>query len=325
METGRKAWLACQTFERGKPAVIELPDGWRWKAEDENRGCLYTPEGDKCAGYDLETETLQFGADGVVKAKGLNAWVAQEMGEKFAQELMDEDTKVEYKAYAEKRRVERSDFDKAVRTELASAFQMELKNGDWSVQVDMERLTGTGGQIRMSRSGAAAVFNQMSEVRGVMPLRDSFGYMTRENNLYQYVKDQYVFQYEDTIDNIEAGFINGNGRGCEAVLNNLDAVVKKNMREYCLPEGVRYQDLRYVEATPKLQEAANAFVRQRVTKTVNFEKKRSHSQESLERDHRRFLEAAESFRDAIGEEALGTLTLSDEDVAGLEIPGRSVE
>ena len=133
------------------------------------------------------------------------------------------------------------------------------------------------------------------------------------------MKDQYEFQYEDTIQNIDAGFINGNGRGCEAVLDKLDATVRKNMREYCLPEGVNYQDIRHVAVTPDLKNAANEFVRQRVTKTVDFERKRSHSPESLARDHAKFLAAGEALKEQISIAALPPLVVTMGQESGMNI------
>lgn len=165
-------------------------------------------------------------------------------------------------------------------------------------------LTGIEAEPELTGEAGVALFNRMSEKLCCMPLRDPLGYMVLENNTYDYVKDQYDFQYNDTIDNIDAGFINGNGRGCEAVLAKLDATVRKNMREYCLPEGVNYQDLRHIPATDGMKAAVDAFVKQRVTKTVNFEKKRSHSAESLAKDHEKFLAAADTLKEKISEAAL---------------------
>ncbi len=312
METGIKAWLANQ--ESGVPAKVELPGGWYWDMNPDQTGYLMAPGGQCCVGYDIGEGTIQFGADGQTKAPGLNLWIVQETGEKFAREnFMDKETGKEYDAFASTRREQRMEYDKGVRGELAGMIQMELKEGKWTAYVDREavaKTTGISAQSELTRSEGVALFNRMSETKNVMPLRDPMGYMTLEGNLYDYIKEQYEFQYEDTIDAIDSGFINGNGRGCEAVLDKLDATVRKNIREYCLPEGVNYQDLRYVEATPELQESVNAFVKQRVTKTVNFEKKRSHSPESLAKDHEKFINAAEALKEKISEAALPPLDVS---------------
>ena len=74
METGKGAWLGCQ---ESYPAKIQLPGGWYWETENGRQGFLCTPEGRKCTGYDLTTETMQFGAEGKVQAKGLNLWTVQ--------------------------------------------------------------------------------------------------------------------------------------------------------------------------------------------------------------------------------------------------------
>ena len=226
---------------------------------------------------------------------------------------MDEQTIEAYEDFAAKRNDARKIYERDVRSELAKTVQLELKEGKWTAHADADKIlqmTGIVTKPELSGEEGVALFNQMSAARQVMPLRDPLGYMTLDDNLYDYIKDQYTFQYEDMIDNIDAGFINGNGRGCEAVLNKLDATVRKNIREYCLPEGVHYQSLRHVEATDDLCRAVDEFVKNRVTKTVDFEKKRSHSKESLERDHQKFLAAGEALKTAISEAVLPPLDVS---------------
>ena len=51
-------------------------------------------------------------------------------------------------------------------------------------------------------------------------------------------------------------------------------------------------------------DAVNEFVKQRVTRTVNYEKKRSHSAESLQRDNEKFLAASEALKEQIANTAL---------------------
>lgn len=307
MEKGLKAWLAGQDFASG-PVRVDIPGGWHWVADSETTGCLMTPEGQKCVGYDMSENTIQFGADGVTKAPGLNLWTVQEMGEKFAREnFMSDETGREYDAFAKERRGMRSESEKNIRAAMSGVIQMELKEGKWTAHVDTETvasMTGIESEAVLSGEEGIALFNRMSAALKVMPLRDPMGYMVRDNNLYDYIKEQYDFQYNDTIENIDNGYINGNGRGCEAILDKLDATVRKNIREYCLPDGVNYQDLRHVEATPELQDAVDTFVKHRVTQTVNFEHKRSHSKESLEKDKEKFLAAGEDLKGKIGEAAL---------------------
>lgn len=307
MEKGLKAWLANQDFQSG-PVRVDLPGGWHWQADSATVGCLMTPENQKCVGYDLADNAIQFGADGITRAPGLNLWTVQEMGEKFAREnFMSDDVSKEYDDFSKERRAMRSEYEKGVRAEMTGVIQMELKEGRWTAHVDtsaVAAMTGITAKPELSREEGVALFNQISAARKVMPLRDPMGYMTREGNLYDYIKNQYDFQYNDTIENIDNGYINGNGRGCEAILDKLDATVRKNIREYCLPDGVNYQDLRHIEATPDLQKAADNFVKQRVTQTVNFERKRSHSKESLEKDKEKFLAAGDNLKLKISEAAL---------------------
>lgn len=323
MEKGIKAWIANQDLKPDEGTTVDIPGGWRWAVEHGGVGYLLTPENKTCVGYDISKGMIQFGADGKTEAPGLNLWTVQEMGEKFAREnFMDEKTAQEYDAFAKERREERSAYEKQVRESMTGMIQMELKEGAWTAHVDtsaVARLTGIAAKPELSREEGIALFNRMSETQHVMPLRDPMGYMTLENNTYDYIKDQYEFQYNDTIEAIDNGFINGNGRGCEAVLEKLDATVRKNIREYCLPDGVNYQDLRHVEVTPDLEEAVNGFVKQRVTQTVNFEKKRSHSRESLEKDKEKFLAAGENLKLKIGEAVLPPLNVDLEQADDIKI------
>lgn len=300
METGVKAWIANHDSD----VRIDLPGGWHWDISSDGTGYLKGPEGELCVGYDLNNDTIRFGASGETKAPGLNLWTVQEMGEKFAKEnFMDDETCVSYDQFANDRGNKRKEYEKGVRAYMTGLIQLEVNGGQWTAHVDTQSvmaMTGIESDLELTREQGIALFNRMSEARHVMPLRDPMGYMTLDGNLYDYIKEQYEFQYEDTIEAIDNGFINGNGRGCEAVLDKLDATVRKNIREYCLPDGVNYQDLRYVSATPELKTAVDEFVKQRVTKTVNFEKKRSHSAESLQKDHEKFLKAGDALKEQIG-------------------------
>lgn len=313
METGIKAWLANLEPIDG-PIRVDLPCGWHWDMQPNDTGYLKGPDGGLCVGYDLDKQSIRFGSEWEGEIHGLNLWTIQEMGEKFAKEnFMDEQAIEAYEAFAAERNDARKIYERSVRSELAETIQLELKEGKWTAHVDAPRvlqITGITTKPELSGEEGVALFNQMSAARQVMPLRDPLGYMTLNDNLYDYIKDQYTFQYEDMIDNIDAGFINGNGRGCEAVLDKLDATVRKNIREYCLPDGVHYQSLRHVEVTDDLRSAVDEFVKNRVTKTVDFERKRSHSKESLERDHQKFLAAGAALKTAIGEAVLPPLDVS---------------
>lgn len=305
METGIKAWIANHDFNTyNETARIDLPGGWYWDIVNDGTGYLKGPKDELCVGYDINKSTIKFGANGETIAPGLNLWTVQEMGEKFAREnFMDDETCVSYDSFVKDRGNKRREYEKGVRAEMSYLIQLELDKGEWTAHVDTEfvkTMTGIESKSEITREEGIALFNKMSVVKHAMPLRDPLGYMTLENNIYDYIKDQYEFQYEDTIEAIDNGFINGNGRGCEAVLDKLDGTVRKNVREYCLPEGINYQDLRHVKATPELQGAVNEFVKQRVIKTVNFEKKRDHSAESLAKDHERFLAAGEALKEQIG-------------------------
>lgn len=313
METGVKAWIANRNLATDGFRV-DLPGGWHWDISVDKTGYLKNADGQYCVGYDLNSQTIQFGTNGITQAPGLNLWTIQEMGEKFAREyFMDEETGKKYDVFAQERGNRRKEYEKGVRAEMTGLIQLELSEGKWTAHVDtdaVKAMTGIDTEVELTREQGIALFNQMSEAREVTPLRDPMGYMTLDDNVYNYIKDQYEFQYDDTIQNIDAGFINGNGRGCEAILDKLDATVRKNVREYCLPDGVNYQDLRFMAVTPDLENAVNEFVKQRVTKTVNFEKKRDHSAESLAKDHERFLAAGEALKVKIADAALPPMDVS---------------
>lgn len=321
METGMNAWIA----NADSGARISLPGGWHWDVSSDKTGCLKDPEGRLCVNYDISpgTNAIRFGKDGLTVAPGLNLWVVQEMGEKFAREnFMDDDTCTAYDEFAKERSEKRKEYDKGVRNQLAGLIQLELKEGRWTAHVDtisVKDITGIDSKSVLTLSEGVALFNRMSEARHVMPLRDPLGYMTLKDNLYDHIKEQYASQYEDMIDNIDAGFINGNGRGCEAILNKLDATVRKNIREYCLPDGVNYQHLRNIAPTDELMGAVNEFVKQRVVKTVNFEKKRDHSKDALEKDHEKFLAAGENLKARIADAALPPMDMSFAEDSGIEI------
>lgn len=325
METGIKAWIANHEFDsQGSNGKIDLPGGWYWDISPDRTGYLKNSDGQRCVGYDLNSNTINFGADGKTVAPGLNLWTVQEMGEKFAREyFMDEETGKEYDAFSKQRGDERKNYEKGIRAQMTGIIQMELNEGIWTAHVDTEAvkvMTGIDTESELTREQGISLFNRMSEARHVMPLRNPMGYMTLDNNVYNYIKDQYAFQYDDTIEAINNGFINGNGRGCEAVLNKLDYTVCKNIREYCLPDGINYQDLRFMATTPEISDAVDEFVKQRVTKTVNYEKKRDHSAESLAKDHEKFLAAGEVLREQIGIAALKFMdvSLNDDNNMGLE-------
>lgn len=309
METGIGAWIANYEFDSsGNNGRIDLPNGWHWDISPNRTGYLKNPDGQCCVGYDLDTDAIQFGADGITIAPGLNLWTVQEMGEKFAREnFMPGAVGEEYDAFARDRRESRREYEKQVRSGLAGIIQLEVSEGTWTAHVDpnaVEKTAGIKTKPELTREEGLALFNEMSEKKHVMPLRDPMGYMTLDHNLYDYIKDQYDFQYDDMIQNIDNGFINGSGRGCEAILDKLDLVVRKDMRKNCLPDGVNYQDLRFMAVTEDMANAVNEFVKQRVTRTVNYEKKRSHSAESLQRDNEKFLAASEALKEQIANTAL---------------------
>lgn len=316
MDTGMRAWIANHEFDfSGNGARIDLPGGWHWDIQPNNTGYLKTPDGNLCVGYDLGNHTIQFGDSGKTSVEGLNLWTIQKMGEKFAREnFMDPGTAKEYDTFAKERAATRRAYETKIREEIKGFIKMELKNGSWTAHVDVGKVKDMAGietKPELSGQDGIKLFNQISMAKHVMPLRDPMGYMTLDNNTYDYIKDQYDFQYNDAIDNIDAGFLNGNGYGCDAVLEHLDRNVRKNIREFCLPVGMHYQDLRHVAATPEIRDAVDEFVKWRVTQTINYEKKRDHTEESLQKDYAKYLQAGEGLREAIACEAVLSLDIPE--------------
>ncbi len=308
METGINAWLANQEFDpSGNDIRVDLPGGWFWNMSPNKTGHLVDPKGQLCVGYDLNYNIIQFGNDGETKAPGLNLWTIQEMGEKFAREhFMDDQTAIDYDQFANERNSNRREYEKKVREEMTGLIQIELKDSKWTAHANVDAIkamTGIDTEPELTREQGIALFNKMSEARHVMPLRDPMGYMGLENNLYDYIKDQYEFQYDDAIQNIEAGFITGNGHGCEAVLAKLDKTVRHDIRINCLPEFVNYRDLRHMDPTPELQSAVNDFVKQRVIVTIDYERKRNYSKEAIEKDFNKYTAAGEALKEQISEAA----------------------
>ena len=64
-----------------------------------------------------------------------------------------------------------------------------------------------------------------------------------------------------------------------------------------------------MDVTNEIKGAVDEFVKQRVVKTVNFEKKRDHSAESLAKDHEKFLAAGEALKKQIDDVALPFLNV----------------
>lgn len=134
----------------------------------------------------------------------------------------------------------------------------------------------------VSKDEGISLFNQAAETVGLNPLRDPKGYMALDNNVYEVIKDTYADKYEEALDNIEGGFGFGTTYAVESVLNKLDAEVRSNVKEH-LPKGVNYSDLRFIAATPELEDVIDRFATKRVEMTLMKSISRSIEQERFDK------------------------------------------
>lgn len=126
----------------------------------------------------------------------------------------------------------------------------------------------------VTREEATNIFNQISEKEGVAPLRDATGYMPLEGNVYEYLKDAYGAVYNDALDNIEADMLRGSSYAVEAILNDLEAKVRKDSKKL-VPESTKYSELRYVAATDDIADTIDRFVKTRCDYTLKWSIRRS--------------------------------------------------
>lgn len=195
---------------------------------------------------------------------------------------------------------------KEFRERLGKGLQIELRDGGWLTHVNQEALrnefnTETDHFVT-SKEGGIETFNQISKSYDVPPLRDPSGYMALDGNVQGYLKNSYVEQYETALDNIDDYIVDGTGYGVEAVLNKVDSVIRKDMKNI-LPEDMSYGDLRFVEADANHKEAIDEMVGARVSKTLAFEKKRSYEDASLERIDKRFADASDKLTQSLSNDS----------------------
>lgn len=189
---------------------------------------------------------------------------------------------------------------KQFRTQLGKGLQIERnEDGSWLTHVDQESLL-TDFNIEvdsfvLSKAGGIETFNRVSESFGVPALRDPSGYMALEDNVQSYLKSSYQHRYEETLDNIDANIVDGTGYGVEAVLDKIDSVIRKDMKNN-LPQDMVYGDLRFVKATVDHKETIDKLSSARVSKTLAYEKRRSYEDSSLERIDKRFEDVGQELK-----------------------------
>lgn len=204
------------------------------------------------------------------------------------------------------------DDKKDFRERLGKSLQIELKDGSWLTHVNQSVLrnefnTETDHFVT-SKEGGIDIFNRISKSFDVEPLRDPSGYMALDGNIQSHLKSSYREQYSTTLDNIDDFIVDGTGYGIDAVLNKVDSVIRKDMKNI-LPEGISYGDLRFIEAGTEQKQAIDNMVSARVSKTLAFEKKRSYEGSSLERIDKNFKEASDKLTEALSGETENILEM----------------
>lgn len=284
-------------------AIVPVIPGWDWSISSTGRGSLSAPDGTKHCVFDLMAGTIQFEPDGeTVTAPGLSADLVQEMGERYANEIVF--TPEEQSAYIKQIEIRddaKKQHNRSVWNSLKGVIQIEHKDGSWLAHVDTDRvreLTGIESDHVLSLQNGYQLFNQMSEKLHAAPLRDPSGYMALSGNVYEFIHTEYRNQYENVLQGIDNMMVDGTGYGVSAVLDKLTPTIRKNVSEF-LPEGERFGDLRFVKASDEQKQAMKNFVKCRVSKTLAYEKKRSYEPSALERINTKYEEAGKRLHDTL--------------------------
>ena len=197
-----------------------------------------------------------------------------------------------------------------IRKDIGQAFTL---HGNY-VHVDLDKLAQYNtDEFRelITKDEAINLFNSISEANGAKPLLDPRGYFKPlENNIYDYIKDAYRDEFEEQLDNIEQGYSYGTTYALEAILDKLDSKVAKDIRRF-VPENMKYNELRFVEATDEVCDLVDAFAKTRVQYTQSYSIRRSVDKSRLDALLDRLQNLGHELTNAIGE----SMTLSDEELA----------
>lgn len=285
-------------------AHIPVIDGWSWEISGTGTGCLHSPDGKQHCQFDLLNATIAFEPDGeCIKAPGLSAAIVQDMGEKYAYDIVFSD--IEKAAYDEHviiRNNTKKVHDRGIYSQLKGLVQLEQRDdGSWLAHVDADKvkaLTGIESNHVISSENGYTLFNRMCEKLSARPLRDPSGYMALKGNLYDFIHTEYQNQYEDVLQGIDNQMIDSTGYGVEHVLKTLQSTIRHDIREY-LPKGKDFGTLRFVPATDERKQAVQDFVKYRVSKTLTYEKKRSYEQSSIDKTNAKFVEAGNRLKELL--------------------------
>lgn len=197
-----------------------------------------------------------------------------------------------------------------IRKDIGQAFTL---HGNY-VHVDLNTLAQYNtDEFRelITKEEAINLFNSIAESNGAKPLLDPRGYFKPlENNIYDYIKEAYRDEFEEQLDNIEQGYSYGTTYALEAILDKLDSKVAKDIRRF-VPENMKYNELRFVEATDEVCDLVDAFAKTRVQYTQSYSIRRSVDKSRLDALLDRLQNLGHELTNAIGE----SMTLSDEELA----------
>lgn len=200
---------------------------------------------------------------------------------------------------------EQRQHNKEIRTEVGSCLQLERKNASWLVHVDRERIENAYGvQVDnhiLSKQDGIALFNQLCESQGILPMERPEGYMPLQNNVYAYLHQCYQDSYEDALDGIEDGLLDGTGYGLQAVLDKLDSKIRKDSHDF-MPKGQNYGDLRYVALNDERKNAIDKYVGKRVMQTLTYEKSKGYEQSTITRFKEQLNDCADKIRATLEDE-----------------------
>lgn len=300
------------TFDEVK--TVPVIENWNWKIKGDGSGHLEAPNGSIHCQYDIMTGSIAYEPDSEpIITEGLTRDVVQDMGEKYAYDIMfTNDEKQQYDDHILCRNNTKKEYEKSIRKQITGLIQLEYKNNTWLAHVDTEGIEAISGiQVDnhvTSKEDGIKLFNRISEKFHVRPLPDPVGYMTLDNNVYSYIQREYKDQYENTKQAIDNNMLDGTGHGVKVVLETLNSTIRKDVKTY-MPDGLNYGDLRFVSLNDDRKNAVNTFIKARISKTLTYEKKRSYEQETLDRTHTKFIEAGNNLKDSLDDSKQDTQEL----------------
>lgn len=132
----------------------------------------------------------------------------------------------------------------------------------------------------ISREDGIKVFNRLCEFEQIKPLQSPIGYMTLDGNVYDKVKEAYDSKYQNAIKLSDAGQLRGSIYAIESVAGKIDKVTRNDMSE-ALPKGINWSELRFVRATPEMEQNINKMAHHRLQMTLTNSIRRQDNNRNL--------------------------------------------